>query len=250
MTVLKLMNVKKYFGGVKALDDVSLELDAGEVVMLIGPNGAGKTTLVNVVSGYIPVDSGKIMFMNEEITRLRPVERVKKGIVRSFQLANNFDKLSVYENLLVSVLTRKNHLRKLNKIVDEFPQEFEEVENVLNLFGLSNKKDEYITNISYGDRKLLDVAIAFTLNPQLIMLDEPTSGVSTSDKDAVMKKIMEVIRKTNVASLIIEHDMDIVFRYGERVVVLYQGKIIADGKVEEIRRDEEVKRLLLGGIYA
>ncbi|MEM0440912.1 MAG: ABC transporter ATP-binding protein [Candidatus Caldarchaeum sp.] len=250
MAVLKLINVKKYFGGVRAVDDVSVELDAGEVVMLIGPNGAGKTTLVNLVSGYIPVDSGRILFMNQDITRLKPVERVRKGIVRSFQIANNFDRLTVHENVLVSVLTRNQHLSKLNRVVDEFSQEFEEVENILNLFGLMDKQHDYIANISYGDRKLLDVAIAFSLNPQLILLDEPTSGVSTSDKDVVMKKIMEVIRKLKVAAIIIEHDMDIVFRYGERVLVLHQGKIIADGKVDEIRRDEEVKRLLLGGIYA
>ncbi|MEM2036839.1 MAG: ATP-binding cassette domain-containing protein, partial [Candidatus Caldarchaeum sp.] len=123
MAVLKLINVKKYFGGVRAVDDVSVELDAGEVVMLIGPNGAGKTTLVNLVSGYIPVDSGRILFMNQDMTRLKPVERVRKGIVRSFQIANNFDRLTVHENVLVSVLTRNQHLSKLNRVVDEFSQE-------------------------------------------------------------------------------------------------------------------------------
>ncbi|MCX8201631.1 MAG: ABC transporter ATP-binding protein, partial [Candidatus Caldarchaeum sp.] len=235
---------------VRALDGVSLTLEEGESVMLIGPNGAGKTTLVNAVSGYLRVDGGKIIFMNQDLTDTKPTERVRKGIVRSFQLANNFDKLTVYENILVAVMAKKQQHLKFTKVVDNYKEEFEEAEQVLNLFDLGDKAHEYITNISYGDRKLLDAAIAFTLGPKLIMLDEPTSGVATSEKDAVMKKITDAIQRTKVASIIIEHDMDIVFRYGKRVVVLHQGKIIADGTVEQIRRDEEVRRLLLGGIYA
>lgn len=250
MEILELINVRKYFGGVRALDNVSITLHEGEVVMIIGPNGAGKTTLVNVVSGYVPLDSGRIIYMLEDITKLPPIERVSRGIVRSFQLVNTFNKLTVYENILVSLISRKKYQNKLNKIIDNYTDILEEAETILKLFGLDGMADKSITSISYGDRKLVDVAISFALSPRLIMLDEPTSGVATKDKDEIMKKILEVIKKTGVTAIIIEHDMDIVFRYGKRIIVMHQGKIIADGGSEEIRKDEEIKKLLLGGVYA
>ncbi|MEM1583070.1 MAG: ABC transporter ATP-binding protein [Nitrososphaerota archaeon] len=250
MEVLKLLKVKKSFGGVRALDNISIALSEGEVVMVIGPNGAGKTTLINVISGYLYPDEGRIMYMGEDITRYPPLERVGKGIVRSFQLVNTFDKLTVYENILVSVLSRKKYQYAFRKILDEYTDALEETENILKLFGLSDEADENIMSISYGDRKLVDVAISFALNPKLIMLDEPTSGVATKDKDNIMEKILDVIRKTKVTSIIIEHDMDIVFRYGVRIIVMHQGRIIADGEVEEIRKNEEIKKVLLGGVYA
>lgn len=250
MEILKLLEIRKSFGGVKALDDVSTVLDEGEVVMVIGPNGAGKTTLVNVISGYLYPDNGRVIYMGEDITHSNPLERVSKGIVRSFQLVNTFDRLTVFENILISVLSKKKHQYKLSVVLDNYVDALEETENLLKLFELSDKANENVTNISYGDRKLVDIAISFALEPKLIMLDEPTSGVATKDKDDVMEKVLEVIRKTKVTSIIIEHDMDIVFRYGRRIIVMHQGKIIADGEAEEVRKNEEVKRVLLGGIYA
>lgn len=250
MEVLKLHELKKSFGGVKALDNISTVLNEGEVIMVIGPNGAGKTTLVNVISGYLYPDEGRIIYMDEDITRIPPLERVSRGIVRSFQLVNTFNRLTVYENILISILSNKKYQYKLTKTLDNYTDALEEAENILKLFGLSEKADENIMNISYGDRKLVDIAISFALNPKLIMLDEPTSGVATKDKDSIIEKILDVIRRTKVTSIIIEHDMDIVFRYGKRITVMHQGKIIADGEVEEIRKNEEVRKVLLGGIYA
>lgn len=250
MEVLKLHELKKSFGGVKALDNISTVLNEGEVIMVIGPNGAGKTTLVNVISGYLYPDEGRIIYMDEDITRIPPLERVSRGIVRSFQLVNTFNRLTVYENILISTLSNKKYQYKLTKTLDIYTDALEEAENILKLFGLSEKADENIMNISYGDRKLVDIAISFALNPKLIMLDEPTSGVATKDKDSIIEKILDVIRRTKVTSIIIEHDMDIVFRYGKRITVMHQGKIIADGEVEEIRKNEEVRKVLLGGIYA
>ncbi|MEN2974205.1 MAG: ABC transporter ATP-binding protein [Candidatus Caldarchaeales archaeon] len=250
MEVLKLLNLRKSFGGVKALDNISTLLHEGEVVMIIGPNGAGKTTLVNVISGYLYPDDGRVIYINEDITRSPPLERVSKGIVRSFQLVNTFNRLSVYENILISILSRKKYQYRFGKILDNYADALEEAENILKLFELSNKADENIINISYGDRKLVDVAISFALNPKLIMLDEPTSGVATKDKDYIMEKILDVIKKTGVTSIIIEHDMDIVFRYGKRIIVMHQGRIIADGEAGEIKKNEEVRKVLLGGVYA
>lgn len=248
--ILKLLNVKKYFGGVRALDDVSITLNEGEVVMIIGPNGAGKTTLVNVISGYVLPDSGRVIYINEDITRATPVERVRKGIVRSFQLVSVFNRLTVYENILASLISRRRYQNNMIKVLDDYADVLEEAERILKLFGLDSKADSSIASISYGDRKLVDVAISFALNPRLIMLDEPTSGVATKDKDIVMEKILEAIRKTGVTAMIIEHDMDIVFRYGKRIIVMHQGKVIADEEAKEIRENEEIKRVLLGGVYA
>lgn len=250
MEVLKIENVKKYFGGVKALDNISITLYEGEVVMVIGPNGAGKTTLVNVISGYIPPDDGRIVYAGEDITRYSALKRIEKGIVRSFQLVNTFDGLTVYENLLVSLFSRRKLQDKMHKLMDSYVDLLDEAENLLKLFGLNDVADKNVKNISYGDRKLLDIAISFALNPKLIMLDEPTSGVATKDKDDIIKRILNIIEKTNVTSIIIEHDMDIVFRYGKRIIVMHQGRIIADGTAEEIKRNEEVKQILLGGIFA
>lgn len=250
MEVLKLIDVRKHFGGVKALDNLSTTIKEGEHTMIIGPNGAGKTTLVNTISGYIYPDAGKIIYMGEDITRSPPVERVSKGIVRSFQLVNIFDKMTVYENILASLFSMRKYSSKLTRLINSYADTLDEAEDILKLFGLSDIANESVSNISYGDKKLLDVAIAFGLNPKLIILDEPTSGVATKDKDDIMKKISEIIRKAGITSIIIEHDMDIVFRYGRRIIVMHQGKIIADGEAEEIRRKEEVRRVLLGGVYA
>jgi branched-chain amino acid transport system ATP-binding protein len=250
MEILKLIDVKKYFGGVRALENITTTLDEGELVMVIGPNGAGKTTLVNVISGYIFPDGGRIIYLGEEITRHPPLKRIEKGIVRSFQLVNIFDGLTVYENLMTALFSRWKNYSKMYKLVDQYVEVSNEAENILKLFGLIDVADKNIKSISYGDRKLLDVAISFAMNPKLIMLDEPTSGVATKDKYEIMEKILEIIRKTKVTSIIIEHDMDIVFRYGGRVIVMHQGRIIADGEAEEVRRNEEVKKVLLGGVYA
>lgn len=250
MEILKLVDVRKYFGGVRALENVTTTLNEGELIMVIGPNGAGKTTLVNVISGLILPDGGKIIYSGEEITRYPPLKRIEKGIVRSFQLVNVFEGLTVYENLMTALFSRMKNYNRMHKLVDDYVEVSNEAENLLKLFGLIDLADKNIKSISYGDRKLLDIAISFAMNPKLIMLDEPTSGVATKDKDEIMEKIIEIIRKTKVTSIIIEHDMDVVFRYGERIIAMHQGKIIADGKADEVKRDEEVKRVLLGGIYA
>jgi len=250
MEILKLIDVKKHFGGVRALENITTTLNEGEIVMVIGPNGAGKTTLVNVISGYVFPDGGKIIYSGEEITKYPPLKRIEEGIVRSFQLVNIFDGLTVYENLMTALFSRRKNYSKMYKLVDDYVEVFNEAENVLRLFGLIDVADKNVKSISYGDRKLLDIAVSFAMNPRLIMLDEPTSGVATKDKDEIMEKILEIIRKTEVTSIIIEHDMDIVFRYSERVIVMHQGKIIADGEAEEVRRSEEVKKVLLGGTYA
>jgi branched-chain amino acid transport system ATP-binding protein len=246
MEVLRVVDVKKYFGGVRALDGVSFTISKGEIVAIVGPNGAGKTTLINTISGYIMPDHGRIVFMGNDVTKLSPIERIRLGIARSFQFANIFDNMTVYENILAAVVSRKGYTKKLLDVVDAFEDATSEAEEIIELFGLEDVAYSYPTEISYGDRKLVDVAIAFALDPKLLLMDEPTSGVATKEKDVIMQKITTAIRRKGVTSIIVEHDMDIVFRYTDRMIVMHQGKVLAQGKPDEILRNEEIKKVFMG----
>ncbi len=246
MAILRVVDVKKYFGGVKALDGVSFTIESGEIVAIVGPNGAGKTTLINTISGYIVPDHGQIIFIGEDVTRQSPIERIRRGIARSFQFANIFDNLTVYENILAAIVSRKKYTKEVLKIIDTFTDAATEAEDLLKLFGLESSASSYPTEISYGDRKLLDVAIAFALEPKLLLMDEPTSGVATREKDTIMQRITSAIRKKNITSVIVEHDMDIVFRYSDRMIVMHQGRVLTQGRPEEVAKNEEVKKVLLG----
>jgi len=246
--LLRVMDLYKYFGGVRAVDGVSFELAEGERLFIVGPNGAGKTTLVNLISGYLKPDRGSIVFKGEDVTKLGFVERVRRGIARSFQLVTIFENLTVAENIALAILSQ----RKLNWIVYKTVESFEdvlvEVGELLKLFDLAHVADRYPTEISQGDRKILDVAITFALKPSLIILDEPTSGVSTREKHIVMDRLIKALNVTNVASIIVEHDMDIVFKYANRVIVMSEGRILADGSPEEVKTRDDVRRVLLGGM--
>jgi len=246
--LLRVTDLYKYFGGVRAVDGVSFELAEGERLFIVGPNGAGKTTLVNLISGYLKPDRGSIVFKGEDVTKLSFIERVRRGIARSFQLVTVFENLTVSENIALAILSR----RKLNwiayKTVESFKDVLVEVDELLKLFDLARVADRYPTEISQGDRKILDVAVTFALRPSLIILDEPTSGVSTREKHIVMDRLIKALNATNVTSIIVEHDMDIVFKYANRVIVMNEGRILADGSPEEVKTRDDVKRVLLGGM--
>ena len=246
--LLRVTDLYKYFGGVRAVDGVSFELAEGERLFIVGPNGAGKTTLVNLISGYLKPDRGSIIFRGEDVTKLSFIERVRRGIARSFQLVTVFENLTVSENIALAILSR----RKLNwiayKTVESFKDVLVEVDELLKLFDLARVADRYPTEISQGDRKILDVAVTFALRPSLIILDEPTSGVSTREKHIVMDRLIKALNATNVTSIIVEHDMDIVFKYANRVIVMNEGRILADGSPEEVKTRDDVKRVLLGGM--
>lgn len=244
--LLKVDSVYKYFGGVRAVDGVSFELREGERLFIVGPNGAGKTTLVNLISGYLKPDKGSIIFKGVDVTRLGLAERVKLGIVRSFQFVTVFDKLTVAENIAVAVASRLGRNWVMYRRLDSYEDVMDEVEGILKLFDLDKVADRYPTEISQGDRKLLDVALALALKPSLIILDEPTSGVSTKEKHEIMGRLIRVLDATSVTSIIVEHDMDLVFRNATRVIVMNEGRILADGHPEEVRRREDVKAVLLG----
>ena len=246
MSLLRTQNLKKHFGDTRAVDGVDFTVSEGELVSLVGANGAGKTTLVNLISAYLQPDSGHIFFQDQDITSLPVAQRIKAGIARSFQLVNLFDDLSAFDNVALAIFTREGKTRKLFALADNYNDVTQEALDVLQQFGLESKRETPAGDLAQGERKLLDVAVAHALRPKLLFLDEPTSGVSTRDKVQIMDTIAAVVRAGKITAVIIEHDMDVVFKYSDRIVVMHDGRILADGPPEEIRQNNEVSTILLG----
>jgi branched-chain amino acid transport system ATP-binding protein len=239
----------KSFGETRAVDGVDFMVQEGEVLALVGSNGAGKTSLVNLISGLLQPDSGTITFQAREITHLPVYARIKAGIARSFQLVNLFDQLTAFQNVRLSILSREGKIRRLLRLVDQDRDVRQEALEVLDRFGLEDKAHMVAGGLAQGERKLLDVAVAYALRPTFLLLDEPTSGVSTREKGTIMDTISEVVRSGGITAVIIEHDMDVVFTYAARIVMMHQGRILADGTPDEIRRNEAVANTLLGGSF-
>lgn len=245
-TLLETVNLRKYFGDTHAVDDVNLTIAEGEFVSMVGPNGAGKTSLCNVISAHLMPDSGKIIFKGRDVTQSSVIERVKAGIARSFQLVNLFDDLTAFDNVALAVFARDGKIRNMANLADRDRGVTLEADTILGQFGLADKRNETARYLAQGERKLLDVALAYALRPKLLFLDEPTSGVSTRDKDMIMDTIASVVRSESIAVVIVEHDMDVVFKYSDRIVVMHQGAILADGTPLAIRNNDGVAMVLLG----
>jgi branched-chain amino acid transport system ATP-binding protein len=246
MTLLSARAIAKSFGDNRAVNNVDFTVRQGEVLSLIGSNGAGKTTLVNLISGLYQPDSGRIDFDGKDVTFHSSYQRIQAGIARSFQLVNLFDQLTCLDNVALSIFSREGKTLRLATLASRDRAVWEEANEVLRQFGLDGKAAIPAGAISHGERKLLDVAVAYALKPKLLFLDEPTSGVSTREKAPIMDIVSGIVRAGGITVVIIEHDMDIVFRYSERIVVMHQGAILADGTPDEIRRNDEVTTTLLG----
>jgi branched-chain amino acid transport system ATP-binding protein len=246
VSLLETRRLVKYFGETHAVDHVDFSVSEGEVLALIGSNGAGKTTLVNLVSGLIPPDSGSIVFQGSEITRASIHKKIELGIARSFQLVNLFDQLTALDNVALAIFSRDGKTRRVLSLSDSDRAVREEARGVLEQFGLEPRARMLAGGLSQGERKLLDVAVAYALRPRLLFLDEPTSGVSTREKAPIMDIISSVVRSGKITAVIIEHDMDVVFTYCPRIVAMHQGAILADGTPDEIRNNEQVTANLLG----
>ncbi|MFQ5710156.1 MAG: ABC transporter ATP-binding protein [Candidatus Geothermarchaeales archaeon] len=246
MAILVTEKLKKYFGEVHAVDEVDFQVKEGEMMSLVGPNGAGKTTLVNLISGYLIPDSGRILFLGNDITRKSPYARIRDGVARSFQLVNLYDELTLLDNVRIAILSRAGKTMKFFTLLERDTEVRKEAEDLLDAFGIRELENLLPTGVSQGDRKLLDVAIAVALKPKLLMLDEPTSGVSSREKRGIMDRIVDVVRGEKISSLIVEHDMDIVQEYSDRVAVMHEGKMLAIGGPDEVMEDPKVKSTLLG----
>ena len=246
MSLLVTKDLVKWFGDTHAVDHVNFTVKESEVLALIGSNGAGKTTLVNLISGLFRPDGGQILFRDQDVTHQSVHGRIKAGIARSFQLVNLFDQLTALDNVALTIFSREGKTRRLFSLADSDSAVRDEAYAVLKQFGLDGKAAVPAGGLSQGERKLLDIAVAYALRPTLLFLDEPTSGVSTREKAPIMDIISGIVRSGHITAVIIEHDMDVVFRYCERIVAMHGGKILADGSPDEIRANAEVTANLLG----
>jgi branched-chain amino acid transport system ATP-binding protein len=246
VSLLVTHDLVKSFGDMRAVDRVNFTVKESEVLALIGSNGAGKTTLVNLISGLFPPDGGRILFRDQDVTHLSVHGRIRAGIARSFQLVNLFDQLSTLHNVALTVFARQGKTLHLAALAAADSAVWDEAAEILKSFGLAAKARMLAGGISQGERKLLDVAVAYALRPKLLFLDEPTSGVSTREKAPIMDTVTSVVRSTGISAAIIEHDMDVVFNYSDRIVAMHQGTILADGTPDEIRRNESVITTLIG----
>ena len=244
--LLRTEKLRKYFGVVSAADDIDLHIEEGVLISIIGPNGAGKTTLINLLTGNTMVDSGKVFFRNEDITHLPIHKRVKKGMCRSFQIMNIFPKLTVLENLQIPVLSLMHRSLSFIKPVYHHIDVNERVEKLLKEIGLMDKKDLPAGTLSHGDQRLLEIGLAMAPDPKLLFLDEPTAGMNPVERVKILENICRLSREQQSTFVIVEHDMDIVFSLSDRIIVLHRGQILADGKPEEIKQNEDVRRVYLG----
>ncbi len=244
MALLTTKGLKKHFGETRAVDGVDLSIEEQRLVSLVGSNGAGKTTLVNLITGLLQPDEGSIFFRGQDVTSLSVFDRIKAGIARSFQIVSLFDALPALDNVRLAIFSRENKISKAMSLAESDGDAKQEAFDVLEEFGLKEKWNVPAGGLAQGERKLLDVAVAYALRPQLILLDEPTSGVGTRDKGNIMGRIEDVVRSRGLSAVIVEHDMDIVFKYSDKIIVMHAGRILAEGVPDQILHDERVATML------
>ena len=242
--LLSTQNLQKQFGAVVAAQDICIDISTGERVSLIGSNGAGKTTFVNMITGYLKPDSGVIQFNNSDITNLSPRQITHLGVARSFQIPQLYPALTVMENMMVAMACHENKLSIWRSSNNQ--EHLSRGADLLERFGLSQHSQRRVKELPGGIRKLLDIAIAMTGSPKLLLLDEPTSGVSAEEKFPMMDTIMRVLGNEPLTALFVEHDMDIVRRYADRVIAFYSGRIIADASPDQALANEDVRRYVTG----
>jgi branched-chain amino acid transport system ATP-binding protein len=244
--IIRTESLAKYFGKMAAVHEVTLTLQEGLFTSVIGPNGAGKTTLINLLSGYLLPDRGKILFQGSEITRLGADKRVRMGISRSFQVMNIFPRMTVFQNILLPVLSRLNKTSRAFSSLLSQKEAVGEAERILVEVWLKDEKDFPAGELSHGDQRLLELGIAVASNPQLCFLDEPSSGMNPIERIKVLELVKKLAAERKTTFIIVEHDMDIVFSLSDWIVVMNRGEILAEGRPDEIRANREVREIYLG----
>jgi branched-chain amino acid transport system ATP-binding protein len=242
--MLEVISVVKSFGGFKAVDGANLRVDAGEIVAVIGPNGAGKTTLFHLLTGHLSPDSGRILFKGKEIGGLSPHVICRRGITRSFQVVNIFPRLSVFENVQIAVLSRERKTFRIFSPVKGMAKE--EVDRILRSVGLFDRRDVESDLLSHGDKKVLEIAVALSGNPELLILDEPTAGMAPEETERCIRLIRRLSEESGLTILFCEHDIALVFEIANRIMVMVRGATVVQGSGEEVRRNSEVQSAYLG----
>jgi branched-chain amino acid transport system ATP-binding protein len=246
MELLTVQSLRKSFGGIRAVDGVDLQIRRGELRAIIGPNGAGKTTLFNLITGRLHPDAGKIFFRGEEITGLSPSTIVRKGIGRSFQRTNVFPRLTVFENVQTAVLSHRRHTVNFFRPARTLRAVTEEVMEVLASVDLQERAHRLTHTLSHGDQRLVEMAIVLASHPDLLLLDEPTAGMSPEETHMTVRLIEKIAREKTV--IFTEHDMDVVFSVATTITVMHQGRVIAEGSPQTISQHPEVQQAYLGEV--
>ena len=246
--MLTVENLKKSFGGVAAMNGVSLRFEPGSLTAVIGPNGAGKTTFFNLITGGFAPDAGRILLGEEDIAGLSAPEVVRRGVGRAFQIASIFPSLTVREAILGAV---NAHRRWYARLAQRFPlaQAQSQADEVMELVKLGARADTLSGNLSHGDQKLLDIALALALEPRVLLLDEPTAGMGPEERWQMIETVHGLWQRKQMTLIFIEHDMDIVFRYAQTVRVLSYGTVLAEGTPDEVRRHPRVIEAYLGAKF-
>jgi ABC-type branched-subunit amino acid transport system ATPase component len=242
--VLQTQNLVKKFGGFVVTNDVSLKVEAGARHALIGPNGAGKTTLINLLTGFLEPTSGSVLLQGKAVTNLAQHQRVKRGLARTFQINRLFSELTVLESVVLAVNERLGLSAKFWKPVGAHTQAIEEAAELLRTLKLLDVAHEQTRNLAYGRQRLIEIALALAAKPSVLLLDEPAAGVPTSESRELFESIAALPR--DVTILLIEHDMDLVFRFADTISVLVSGALLTQGTPEEIANDPKVKEVYLG----
>ncbi|MDO8980965.1 MAG: ABC transporter ATP-binding protein [Afipia sp.] len=243
-TILQARDLHVGFAGVKAADGVSLDIHQGEFLAVIGPNGSGKTTLLNLCTGYVRPKSGSVHLEGRDITRLTPRAIARLGVARAFQIPQLFSDQRVIDNMMLALAAKDGLWTMVRPLETEARRE--EAKALLDLVGLGDDKNRISSTLPEGHRKLLDIAIALALKPRLVLLDEPTSGVSSLERFPLMEALMGALRQREMTALFVEHDMDVVARYANRVLVWNAGKIMAEGHPDVVFKDERVLQSVVG----
>ncbi len=253
-SILKIENLTISFGGIKAVNNVSFEVEKGSIYSIIGPNGAGKTTIFNCISGIYSPDSGKIYFKGDEITRLKPYQVAKKGIARTFQNIELFSHMSTMDNLMLGrhihmktgVWRGATFINKNSKAAREEIEHRQKVEEIIDFLDLQASRNQFVINLPYGTRKLVELGRALALEPELILLDEPSAGMNLEEKMDMIFSIQDIRDDLGITVLLVEHDMNLIMGVSDRILALNFGEKIAEGLPEEIQKHPEVLKAYLG----
>ncbi|HSB73914.1 MAG TPA: ABC transporter ATP-binding protein [Candidatus Methylomirabilis sp.] len=241
---LSVSDLSKAFGGLRAVEGVALSVAAGERRALIGPNGAGKTTLFNLISGDLSPSGGRIALFGRDVTNLPPNRRAALGLARTYQITNLFPSLTVLENLLLAVQALERTKLTLLRPITAYPHLYTRAHAILDSVGLADKVGEVVRNLSHGEQRQMEVALALACRPRLLLLDEPTAGLSPAES-RMMTGLLKRL-DNGITLLVIEHDMDVAFELTDRVTVLHNGKVVADGSGDEVKADPLVREIYLG----
>ncbi|MCT4655092.1 MAG: ABC transporter ATP-binding protein [Cohaesibacter sp.] len=243
--ILKAEEICKYFGAIRAVKEVSFEVGEGELLALIGPNGAGKSTCFNMLMGQLKPTAGKVYLRDQELTGLGPRDIWRKGVGRTFQITATYQSMTVVENVQMALIS---HHRRLFSVLPFAHKLYrEEAMHFLEVVGMQDQAERHCAVLAYGDLKRLELAIALSHDPQLLLMDEPTAGMAPKERIGLMQLTADIVRDRKISVLFTEHDMDVVFAHAHRVMVLNRGELIAQGSVEDIRNNAQVQEVYLGG---